>query len=50
MNHYDGLVLVVQKNVESIDHLLLHCDMALSLWNDIFAGVGLTLLEWGYFG
>jgi hypothetical protein len=31
-----------KNSVESVDHLLLHCEIASSLWNTIFRCVGLT--------
>jgi hypothetical protein len=31
-----------KKNGESMDHLLLHCEIACALWNTIFSNVGLT--------
>jgi hypothetical protein len=31
-----------KKSRESIDHLLLHCEMASVLWNSIFSLVGLA--------
>jgi hypothetical protein len=33
-----------KMNVKSVDHFLLHCEIASALWNTIFSGVGLT---WG---
>lgn len=31
-----------KKSGESVDHLLLHCEIATTLWNDFFTRVGLT--------
>jgi hypothetical protein len=31
-----------KKNEESVDHLLLHCEIANVLWNSIFSSVGLA--------
>jgi hypothetical protein len=31
-----------KKSGESIDHLLLHCEMGSALWNTIFSLVGLA--------
>jgi hypothetical protein len=31
-----------KKNGESVDHILLHCEIAGALWNNIFNSVGLS--------
>lgn len=41
-NHSLGLVLLYKKNGESIDHLLINCEIAMNLWNDFFAKVGVA--------
>jgi hypothetical protein len=33
---------LIKKSRESVDHLLLHCEMANALWNTIFSLVGLS--------
>jgi hypothetical protein len=34
---------ICKKSGETIDHLLLHCEVARALWNSVF---GLCGLEW----
>jgi hypothetical protein len=32
---------ISKKNWESVDHLLLHCEISIALWNTIFSSVGM---------
>jgi hypothetical protein len=31
-----------KKNEDSMDHILLHCEIACALWNTIFNNIGLA--------